>query len=274
MAYKINDVKEYLLKNDLNNECELLSTEYINATTPLLFKCNLCGEVFERDFNHLRQNRFRCIKCSHKIQGQIRSTKHKYSSEDIQKEIATDGYTLIGEYKNCSTAVLCQCSHGHYFNFNYKNYQAGQSRCPYCRQINTLQNKDPNNIKTNHITFKQFLRDQLKSWKNECIKKSNHISDISGKYENNVDVHHLINFTDIMTDTLKELNLPLKDNYTDYTPQEILKIIALFQEKHTTNIGVVLSQKEHQLFHKIYGHTNNTIEQYNKFKYVMQNNLL
>lgn len=272
----IETIKNYLEKNDINNECELLTTEYKNSRTPLLLKCNQCGNTFERDWNHLQRNRFCCIECAHKQQGQKHKGKLKKSFEEIQKEIwEKDKYIIVGEYNNCSTATLCKCLQGHYFNFNYSNYKLGSSKCPYCKKIKILENKQNNPIiKNDFLTLKEFLRKQLKPWRNECLKASNYICDISNTYNDNLDVHHIINITIIIDEVLKELNLPLKSKYIDYSPEEILKIIELFKQKHTTDVGVVLSKKYHDLFHKIYGTSNNTKEQYEKFKYIIQNNLL
>ena len=48
------DVVKFLEENDVNKDCTLISTSYVNNTTPLSFKCNLCGKNFERDFAHLK----------------------------------------------------------------------------------------------------------------------------------------------------------------------------------------------------------------------------
>jgi predicted RNA-binding Zn-ribbon protein involved in translation (DUF1610 family) len=61
------DLKNYLLINDPNETCTLLSTkeEYIDSKTPLKFRCNQCGKEFERSFGNLRRNeKFTCARCS------------------------------------------------------------------------------------------------------------------------------------------------------------------------------------------------------------------
>jgi len=40
--FTLEDVKQYLKENDINNECELLSDSYIDSKSPLKFKCNKC----------------------------------------------------------------------------------------------------------------------------------------------------------------------------------------------------------------------------------------
>ena len=78
----IDDVKEFLVKNDVNNECELISTEFVNSSTPLLFKCNICHQTFSRTFSQLqKKNRlFCCPQC-----GSLKGGSEKiYSTEYVR----------------------------------------------------------------------------------------------------------------------------------------------------------------------------------------------
>jgi late competence protein required for DNA uptake (superfamily II DNA/RNA helicase) len=78
----IQDVQKYIDEN-ANGQCTLLSTEYVNTKTPLLFKCNVCGNQFERDFGHLKRGRFLCVECLKKSH----SPSNKLSIKDVQKFI-------------------------------------------------------------------------------------------------------------------------------------------------------------------------------------------
>lgn len=94
----IEDVKDYIKNNDIYNYCELLSNEYKSSSDKLKLKCNLCGKIFFRDFNHIKRRRFRCDVC-----GIAAGAKKKiYSIEDVSSEIAKKGYKIIGEYKDAS----------------------------------------------------------------------------------------------------------------------------------------------------------------------------
>ena len=107
-----------------------------------------------------------------------------------------------------------------------------------------------------------------------CLQNSNYTCDISGIQGRDLEVHHLINFTDLVNETFQELNLPIKKSYLDYTPEQLLQIVETLQSKHDINTGVVILKKYHKQFHHIYGTKNNTKEQYEKFKYLIQNKLL
>ena len=48
VRYTIEDVKNYLIKHDINNECILLSKEYNSCVEPLVFQCTICNKVFSK----------------------------------------------------------------------------------------------------------------------------------------------------------------------------------------------------------------------------------
>lgn len=60
----IDYVKNYLIQ--IKSESKLLSTEYINNSTKLLFQCK-CGKVFERNFSNIQQRKScMCVSCGKK----------------------------------------------------------------------------------------------------------------------------------------------------------------------------------------------------------------
>ena len=63
--FTYNDVVKSV--NEISNgETKLISTEYINTHTPLLFQCQ-CGDNFERTFGKFKNGNIKCKKCSYKI---------------------------------------------------------------------------------------------------------------------------------------------------------------------------------------------------------------
>ena len=70
-------VKNYINEKS-NGECQLLSTEYVNSTTPLALKCK-CGNIFYKSFNKCKNGFFVCKDCLNKI----RSKKYR---NDFLKE--------------------------------------------------------------------------------------------------------------------------------------------------------------------------------------------
>ena len=76
----IRDIQEFIEQNDINKDCELLSTQYQNYHTPLKLKCNRCGKEFERTPAQLKQKVFPCYDCCKKSQNKDK----KLTIEDIK----------------------------------------------------------------------------------------------------------------------------------------------------------------------------------------------
>lgn len=129
----LQDVKNFLKENDVENKCTLLSTEYINSSTPLLFRCNLCGKTFERDWNHVRRKRFTCTSCGHYIGSNITIETVKKFIEENDKE---NQCTLLStQYRNSTTPLDFRCNVcGKNFTRNYQHLtrDGGRFRCPKC----------------------------------------------------------------------------------------------------------------------------------------------
>lgn len=75
----IQEIQKYIDENT-TGECILLSTEYKNSTTPLLFQCQ-CGKTFERDWQHFSRKRHLCPECGKKIKNE--NIQNRFSIEDV-----------------------------------------------------------------------------------------------------------------------------------------------------------------------------------------------
>lgn len=137
MANSIEKVREFLEREDVEKGLTLLSTEYTNVKTPLLFKCNYDGTIFERNFNNLSsRKRFYCPKCGKKIASQKRCT----GSIDIVKQYLSDnGYNpdilLSTEYisKKSPLKFRCeQCSEIFERNFDNLGTTKYKNLCKRC----------------------------------------------------------------------------------------------------------------------------------------------
>ncbi|WP_297419430.1 hypothetical protein [Clostridium sp.] len=79
------------------------------------------------------------------------------------------------------------------------------------------------------------------------------------------DVHHLMSFSIIVNSILQDLKYEKNKYVSDYSEEELDKIINQFIFKHNKNIGVCLNLFIHKLFHKIYTNCNNTPQQFLSF---------
>jgi len=110
----------------------------------------------------------------------------------------------------------------------------------------------------------QELRRNIKQWKLDSIENCNYKCILSnGKFDA---VHHLYSFDNIIQDTLKETGLVLYDNISDYTEDELKKLINKCLEIHYRHpFGVCLNENIHFRFHMEFGYGNNTQKQFEEF---------
>ena len=129
----IQDVQDYITENDVNNECTLLSTEYKNSTTPLSLLCNRCGQVFTRDWAHLKRGRFSCTPCANK-----KPTRTNITIQDVRDFIEgndanKDCLLLSEEYVNSATPLQLKCNIcGQKFERDFAHIKRGRFRCAQC----------------------------------------------------------------------------------------------------------------------------------------------
>lgn len=325
------DVQQYLVENDKNHECTLLSTEYKTSKDPLLFRCNICGKEFERDFGHLKRGRFCCRSCS-MSRAQIKhtidevkqylidnnasdiillSTEYKNSSTPLEfqckcgkkftksydhlisdkyimcsscahkingfqkkytKEDAFDicqslGYIMLGDYVDTHTPVLCRCAAGHEFKFYLTGYLNDRRQCPKCAII-ARSGENAYNWKGGITSLSSTLRNATSAWRSKILEETPYC-DISGETQD-LEVHHLdINFSDVVTQALSDLNLPLHASCGEYSTEEIESLRQYVKEAHKNIDGVVLTKELHRKFHNMFGYGNNTSAQYKEFKTLM-----
>ena len=113
------------------------------------------------------------------------------------------------------------------------------------------------------------FRGQLYEWKLDSLKSTNYKCYFTNVNNNNLQIHHVNrNFIDIMEETFNVCNLPLRGNIEDYSYKEFELLNKTFLELHYKyGLGVPMQEYIHKTFHCIYGHTNNTHEQFKKFEY-------
>ena len=88
----IQYVKDFLIS--INCDTELLSTEYINNTQNLKFKCS-CGTIFERCFSNIQQRKScYCNRCV-RIKSWEENRKPKNFKQNYIKEFNNLGFKII-----------------------------------------------------------------------------------------------------------------------------------------------------------------------------------
>lgn len=111
-----------------NGNCELLSKEYKNCSTKLLFKCK-CGRTFERTYSKFIVNKPMCPECSIDNSPRHLPLDDSYVKEQIEKF----GCKWIGgKYENIYSKLIIKCECGNIFVKDYNHFRRGQHRCPQC----------------------------------------------------------------------------------------------------------------------------------------------
>lgn len=111
----------------------------------------------------------------------------------------------------------------------------------------------------------QHLRRNLTQWKLDSAKDCDYKCILTGlRFD---DIHHLHSFHMIVEETLRELNLNIRELISEYSDDELTLLTDKCIELHYTYpFGVCLTMDIHNLFHAYYGYFNNTKDQFEEFK--------
>ncbi len=136
-------VKNYIAEMS-NGECDLISTEYINCSSPLTLKCK-CGNIFYKSFDKLKNGFFVCKDCLNKI----RSEKYRKDFKSVVEYINNTGCEYVsGDYINSNSLLTIRCKCGNLFKKNYNHFKRGQQQCPKCGAESSRQSKFKYNIES------------------------------------------------------------------------------------------------------------------------------
>ena len=111
-----------------NGQTKLISEEYINTCTPLLFQCQ-CGNKFSRSFSKFKLGRIWCNECITKQNKERCRLDFNYVKTEIEK---TGCKYISGKYENNDSKLYLQCRCGNYFYKSWGKFHSGQDRCKDC----------------------------------------------------------------------------------------------------------------------------------------------
>lgn len=125
--------------------------------------------------------------------------------------------------------------------------------------------------KDGYISLARFVRERLHMWKNDVKKYNNYTCCLTGSHSNII-VHHCRGFNLLFDETVELLDFEIKDNFSDYTDEELLIFVNKFIElQDYYNAYVCITENVHKLFHKIYCYGDNTEEQWEEFVFDYKN---
>jgi hypothetical protein len=117
--------------------------------------------------------------------------------------------------------------------------------------------------KTHYENLTKFLRGQISQWKKQSMEQCNFQCVLTGSKD--FVVHHIISFNIIVRNFLSTYEIELKDNFEEYTTDELRITANMFVEYHNQHpLGVCIEKNLHMTFHQMYGDINSE-EQWNNF---------
>ncbi|HAT4302283.1 TPA: hypothetical protein I9089_002389 [Clostridium perfringens] len=260
--YTIEDVSKIFKERN----CTLLSKTLENGIFSSVFYICECGEYSKVKLSDFINKDIRCLKCGIKKNAEhrripLKELKNIFENHDC--ELLSD----YKEYKNKTSLLKFRCKCG---AIDYKSLSAFQLT-PHCKKCNkTIKLENHYCWKGGVTPLHEYLRRHLNEWKRASMKSCNYKCDITG--ERFQVIHHLYNFSDIVKETLKEVQLDYKE-IGEYTEEELFLLVETCNKLHNKyGLGVCLTKDLHKEFHSIYGIENNTPKQYYDFKEKKLNN--
>lgn len=258
----VNIIKETI--KTINSNIDILSKEYINNREKLECKCKIDGYEWKASWSNLQEGKG-CPKCAIKKVHDNQRLEFDYIKDKLK--IIRPNYEFVSkEYINAQTKLKIHCLiHNHVWETTWTHLCEGKG-CPCCAKDNNS-GRNHWNWKGGLTMLREYLREHILQWKYDSASAFNGKCDISGTRKDLV-IHHVNkNFSDILQETMNSLNLPIYQEINQYTDDELKLIGDKCVELHYKyGLGVCLTNEIHKEFHKIYGKSNNTKEQYIEFK--------
>lgn len=175
IRYTYDQVKQLIYEKS-QGQVKLVSEEYYNSNTPLLYECK-CGSIFKRKFNKFIQGQIWCNTCSKENVANL----YRKDINEIISEIEKAGcHYISGEYRNSASLLYIQCKCGKYFYKSWQKFQTGQNHCPDCGMKNLADSKRKYNYELAKAEFAKYGYTMIDdtfidvSTKTHCLCKRGH----------------------------------------------------------------------------------------------------
>lgn len=182
-------VKEYFEQNN----CKLLSKEYVRAKNKLDYICE-CGTTATISLDKFRQGQ-RCATCKAKKCGQ-----NKHSYEYVKQYFDKQGCELLSKtYFGNKEKLTYKCVCGNISRIAFAKFQSGQ-RCKKCKSRNISErHRGPNSVNWDHSrTMEERIKDrrypEYYEWRRNVFERDDFTCQICGLRGGRLAAHHIQGF--------------------------------------------------------------------------------
>lgn len=217
------------------------------------------------DAGNIKNQLYSCRQCSAEVNGKNK----RHSLEYVENLFKDKNLTIhnVEDYESNITDLMFTCNTHQDLSIQITNLANTKTAMPCKKCAYELISGE------NHYYWKggvsplhNYMRDKISEWKRDSLRAFNYECAITSSKKELV-VHHIYNYSDILIETLNELNLDVRESISLYSDKELKDIENLLIHKHYDyGLGIPLTSKVHDLFHKLYGKTKNTYEQIEEFK--------
>lgn len=217
--------------------CTLLEDSYINCKVPMKYIAT-CGHESVISFDEFQNAKAVTLKCK-----KCQKIKH-YSYDEVKQIFSDNGCELLSrDYAVTDDRLeyIAQC--GHKTSIRFSKFLVGQGRkCNKCCKPSGANHWKFNPVLTDEDRKARGIQNgKIKAYRAEVFKRDNYTCQICHNNKGgNLEAHHLNSWN------------------------------SNIDERYEANNMITLCKDCHKAFHMEYGFGNNTREQFNEFKKVME----
>ena len=264
-SFDINDMIEYMGSRGMSFLLE--KPQYGVDKVDIVYPC---GHIIKTSYFDIKRN-FGCKQCM--IENYY---INRFPKEDVLQILLDNKLEFISfpnEYKDGSSKISYSCQLGHITSRMVKDF----IKFPTCRQCR-IELRAYNNRGEGSSTWKGGVskiwvaaRARLDPWTIASLRAANYTCCITGETNIPIDVHHITSFETIAKAAMAEFGISDENYYTSayskYGTEVLFRIVELHNKY---GLGAVLKKSVHVLYHKLYGHGNNTPSQFEEFRQRIQ----
>lgn len=260
------------------------------------YECDFCQEIVERSYksyfyhkeknptnNHLdccqkcvyRKNEIQWIEkygvSSYTQLDSYKESKH-IGIERARKEFSDRGYLLLEKeyvYSNVKLEFMCPLHKeegSQFLSWTQFNRGFGCRYCSYDRVAESMKGENNPMWKDGITNLIFWTRGLLHRWINDSLRDNDYKCELTNETEK-VIVHHKYPFRLILSETMEDLNLEVRQNISEYSPEELDSIKkCLLRMHYEKGLGACLREDLHKLFHSIYSYRDFCEKDYEDFK--------